>query len=117
MAGGDDLAVGGPAREMGRFLLSGDALSRRWYANLTAGLLPPRIREGYGLPFSRADELAYGASIRALGRVWPLIPPRLRRRPEYFEALRRIEGRPAPDRVGRTLEQILLRSVRPRAGA
>lgn len=120
MAEGDDLAVGGPAREMARFLLSGvggyGAPFMRWYTTLTAGLLPPRIREGYGLPFSRVDEAVYGASLRALGRIWPTIPARLRRRPEYFEALRRLEGRPAPDRVGRALEQLLLRTVRPRGG-
>jgi uncharacterized protein (DUF2236 family) len=120
---GDDLAVGGPAREMGRFLLSGEGAHAgarpflRWYGTLTAGLLPRRVREAYGLPFSGADEEAYAASLRALRRVWPRIPERIRRRPEYFEALRRIEGRPAPDRVGRTLEQILLWTVRPRGGA
>jgi uncharacterized protein (DUF2236 family) len=118
MVQSDELAVGAPAREMGRFLLSGPSRTlrpfMRWYTTLTAGLLPARIREGYGLPFSRADEVVYDASLRAIRRGWPLIPPRLRRRPEYFEALRRLEGRPAPDRVGRALEQMLLRTVRPR---
>jgi uncharacterized protein (DUF2236 family) len=87
----------------------------RWYATLTAGMLPPRLREAYGLPFSRADEAAHHRLCRTIRRVWPLLPERLRFRPEYVEAMRRLAGKPRPDRLGRSLQDVLLRGVRPRA--
>ncbi len=118
MYAGDELAVGRPAREIATFLLSarGAPLSpvMGWYANLTAGMLPARLRAAYGLPFSRADELLYAGSLRALRRGWPRIPARLRLRPEYVEATRRLAGKPRPDRLGRALQDALLRGVRPR---
>ncbi len=91
---GDDLAVGGAARSIARALMTPASAAMRpamrWFASLTAGMLPPRIREGFGLPFERADRLAVEASLRALRRGWPLVPERLRWRPEYLEALRRL---------------------------
>jgi uncharacterized protein (DUF2236 family) len=120
MVAGDELGVGRPAREIAGFLLAAPtpalAPLSRWYATLTAGLLPPRIREGFGMPFGRAEARVHAASLGALRQAWPRIPARLRHRPEYTEAMRRIEGRPAPDRVGRALEQLVLHAVRPRAG-
>ena len=118
MLASDEIAVGKPAREIAGFLLvaSRPALAPaiRWYTTLTAGMLPPRLRQGYALPFSRADQLVYDASLRALRRGWPLLPARLRQRPEYTEALRRLDGKPRPDRLGRALEQLVLKAVRPR---
>lgn len=119
MLASDEIAVGRPAREIAGFLLvpSSPALvpAIRWYTTLTAGMLPPRLREAYGLSFSRADQLVYDASLRALRRGWPLLPARLRQRPEYTEARRRLDGKPRPDRLGRALEQLVLKAVRPRA--
>ncbi len=37
----------------------------RWYTTITSGLLPARVREGYGLSFSRTDAAVYDASLRA----------------------------------------------------
>jgi uncharacterized protein (DUF2236 family) len=113
----DELGVGRPAREIARFLMAPASAAMkppmRWYAALTAGMMPPRLRDAFALPFDRADRLAYDASVRALRRTWPLIPERVRFRPEYHEAVSRLEGRPSPDRLGRTIEQIVLRAVRP----
>lgn len=114
----DELAAGRPAREIGRFLLSAPSAPMmpvmRWYTTLTAGMLPPRIREQYGLKFSRADAMAYAASLRAIRTGWRHVPERLRLRPEYVEARRRLAGHPRPDRIGRALERALLSAVRPR---
>jgi uncharacterized protein (DUF2236 family) len=116
MVDSDELAVGKPAREVGAFLLSAPNAPMvpvmRWYTTLTSGMLPPRVRAGYGLPFSRADELVYDASLRALRLGWRRLPARLRLRPEYVEARRRLAGRPRPDRLGRALQDALLRAVR-----
>jgi uncharacterized protein (DUF2236 family) len=84
----------------------------RWYTTLTAGMLPPPVRTGYGLPWSAVDERIYAASLRALRLGWPRLPERLRLRPEYVEARRRLAGRPRVDRVGRALQAVLLRTVR-----
>jgi uncharacterized protein (DUF2236 family) len=113
-----ELAVGRPAREIAGFLLAPPSLpfraAARWYRMLTAGMLPPRLREAFGLAFSRSDALAYRASLRALRLGWPRVPERLRLRPEYVEATRRIAGAPRRDRFGRALEQAMLHGIRPR---
>jgi uncharacterized protein (DUF2236 family) len=115
----DEIAVGRRAREIGGFLLSAPSAPMApvmsWYTSFTAGMLPPRVREGYGLSYSRADALVYEASVRALRLGWRRLPLRLRLRPEYVEARRRIEGRPRSDRVGRALQDVVLAAVRPRA--
>jgi uncharacterized protein (DUF2236 family) len=119
MYAGDELGVGRPGREIASFLLSArhPALGPlvRWYRTLTAGMLSPRLREGYALPFSRADAVVYEASLKALRAGWPHIPERLRLRPEYIEAMHRLEGRPRPARISRAFEQLVLRAMRPRA--
>lgn len=118
MLASDALGVGRPARAIAGFLMApARAVMRpalRWYEGFTAGMLPPRLRAAYGLPFGPADEAVYAASRRALRRAWPHLPPRLRWRPEYHEAMARLAGHPAPDRLGRGLSQLLLRAVRPR---
>ena len=118
MYAGDTLAVGRPAREIAGFLLSPPSLPfrpvMRWYRTLTAGLLPARLREAYGLPFSRLDAKVHDGTLRALRAGWAHLPDRLRLRPEYIEAQRRIAGRPRPDRLGRAMEQAVLWGIRPR---
>lgn len=121
MVSGDALGVGQPARETARFLLTPPrgALGpfMRSYAALTTGLLPPRLREGFGLPFGRAEEASFQRALGVVKRVWPRLPDRLRWVPDYVEALRRLDGRPRPDKVGRAVQQLILSSVKPqRAG-
>jgi uncharacterized protein (DUF2236 family) len=117
MFAGDALAVGRPAKETARFLLTPPrgvlAPFARGYAALTTGLLPPRIREGYGLPFGPAEEASYRRTLRAVARGWRYIPERLRWVPDYVEARRRIEGRPRPDTLGRAVQQRILDSIKP----
>jgi len=115
----DEIAVGAPAREIARFLMAPSRPAMRpvmrWFEAFTAGMLPPRVRDGFGLRFGRAEQLVHAASLRAIRRGWAHIPARLRRRPEYTEAQRRLAGRPRPDRIGRTLERMVLSAVRPRS--
>jgi uncharacterized protein (DUF2236 family) len=114
---GPVLSVGRPAREIAGFLLSAQgaplAPAMRWYETLTAGMLPPRLRAEYGLPFSHADEVVYQRMTRLIRRAWPHLPERVRLRPEYVEAMHRLAGKPRADRVGRALQQALLRGLRP----
>ncbi len=116
----DTIAVGEPARAIAGYLLApppsllfGPLL--RAYGAITAGLLPPRLREAFGLPWGRADRIAYEAAVKAVRASWTKLPLRVRTVPDYIEAMRRIEGRPAPDRAGRALQQALIRHIRPPA--
>ena len=51
----------------------------RALAAQSAGLLPPALREQYGLRWTRADGLALRASSQLCRRLVPLLPPALRR--------------------------------------
>jgi uncharacterized protein (DUF2236 family) len=117
MLASDEIAIGRPARDLAHFLLmspSGWAHPvMRWNATITAGLLPPCIRQAYGLCWSGADQLIYKGSMQALRRSWPRLPERLRYVPAYVEARHRLEGRPRPDRFGRAVEQMILRAIQP----
>lgn len=120
MRASDTLAVGRPAREIGDFLFTAARPSARpllrWYRILTAGQLSPRLREQWGLPFGRAEQLIYERSLGLIRRGYHRLPGRLRYVPAYFEAQHRLSGRPGPDRVGRAIEQLLLRFISPSSG-
>jgi uncharacterized protein (DUF2236 family) len=121
MTSGDALGVGRPARETARFLLTpprgvmGPLMTS--YAALTTGLLPAKIRAGYGLPFGPAEEASFQSTLATVERVWPWIPGRMRWVPDYVEARRRIDGRPRPDRLGRAVQQVILGSLKPSSAA
>jgi uncharacterized protein (DUF2236 family) len=81
----------------------------RWYTDVTAWLLPPRLRAGFGLPeptAARARELE-----RALARIRRIerrLPARLRYVPAYVEAQRRCAGRAGPDLLGALLTRAMV---------
>lgn len=116
----DTIAVGRPAREIGQYLLTpppslvfGPAV--RAFRSVTAGLLPPTLRDRFGLSWTRSDQLAYTASLKAVRASYHLLPLRLRCVPDYIEATRRLAGKPSPDKAGRALQSALLRHLRPPA--
>jgi uncharacterized protein (DUF2236 family) len=108
MVRGPALAVGRPAAEMGRFLLRppGAWLGPLWGWNavMTAGLLPERLREAYGLPFGRRERAAFDVSLATLRAAWRVLPERLRHLPAYVTAERRLAGVDGPDLIGRVTE-------------
>ncbi len=112
-----ELSVGRPAREIGDFLMNGATGSARpamrGYRAITAGLLPPRLREEFGIPFGRADALAFEASVATLSRTWRRLPERLRVVPAFVEAKQRLAGKLGPDRFGRAIERSVLRWLEP----
>ena len=120
MLASDVIRVGRPAREMGRFLFSTPKPSARplfaWLRVMTAGLMPERLRAPFGLSWTRRDRALYAASIAALRRTYPLVPPRLRYVAAYVRATRRLDGVEGPDRVGNLLERIAMSAIdaRPR---
>ena len=100
------IAVTRPAREMADYLLApphpaiGPAW--RWYAMMTAALLPEPLRRGFGLRFGSFDERTFDASISAIRRAYPLIPTRLRHVPHYIQAERRLASGSEDPRAGRS---------------
>ena len=64
---------------------------------LTAGLLPPRLRAGYGLRWDRWERLAFRAARRATRTALPALPPHVRYWPHYVSAHRRVGRSGSPD--------------------
>lgn len=62
---------------------------------LVMGLLPSRVREMYGLRWTRAHAAAFGAAARAHRAAHPLVPDRIRRGPSQwsYERVARAERR------------------------
>ncbi len=79
-----------------------------WYRRLTAGLLPERIRAGFGLPFEAADRRLLAGSLGFARRSQRLWPRHLRYVPPYLEAQRRATGARKPDRLGALLQRALV---------
>ena len=60
---------------------------------ITAGLLPPTIRDGFQLPFGRAEQRGFAAAMTA-ARVMARLPAVTRDLPAYRDAQRRLRGLP-----------------------
>ncbi|MFN7951339.1 MAG: oxygenase MpaB family protein [bacterium] len=106
----EDVVVGDAAREIASFLLTPpDRLLTpvtAWAKIVTAGLLPPRIRAGFGLRFGVSERRVFDATIRALRATHRSWPYRVRYVPAYIEARRRLTGRTDRDRIGELLTRI-----------
>lgn len=85
------LAVGREGADIVRFLLKPPtiALAPMWrtFGVLTAGLLPPRVRELYELPFGRLERGIFDGAIRTIRASYPHLPPSVRHLPPYRTAM------------------------------
>lgn len=101
-----ELGVENTAREMASFILSPENHFHARFAPLnaviTAGLLPDRFREPYGLTFGPRERLAFRAVIHTIRASWRLLPRHQRFVPAYLLARERV-GDPVvptlPERV------------------
>jgi uncharacterized protein (DUF2236 family) len=118
MLASDVIRVSAPARDMARFLFVPPRRAARplfqWFEIMTAGLLPERLRNEFGLRFGRAERALFRSSIFAIRRALPLVPRRLRYVPAYVRARRRILGKRGPDPFGALIERIALLPLAPR---
>lgn len=64
-----------------------------WNRILTAGMLPPRMRREFGLPFGSREERIFRTSVRLLRPLFRTLPPTLRYNPKYVLAMRRLGGK------------------------
>jgi uncharacterized protein (DUF2236 family) len=99
MLSGPELAVSTPAREMSGFLflppLPGLGPLMELYKIITAGLLPPRLRAGFGLPFGTKEKWLYRRALTAAGVAATRMPKVLRYLPAYGSAVERVTGESA----------------------
>jgi len=105
----DALGVGADARRLSESLLDGGAVWLRapgWYRAVTARLLPPRLREAFGLPYGEAERRQAEAAIAWIRRVYPALPERLRCVGPYHEAKARLSGRCGPDLLTRLTNRL-----------
>lgn len=108
MVDGPVLAVGRAGRHVVDTLLRGVGPSPRpwlpyWYLALTAESLPPRLREGFDIPYGPREEKAARVAWDRIRAWYPRLPHRLRYVAPYHEALGRIAGRSGPGLLTRAL--------------
>lgn len=90
----NDLAVGTTARAMADFVLTPRLHSQEpvlaFTRPLTAGMLPPRMRQEYGLAFGPRERAVYRAAVLAIRASWRLLPRSQRFVPAYLDARSRL---------------------------
>jgi uncharacterized protein (DUF2236 family) len=94
------LSVSAEARAIAGQILQGSTIWLRppdWYRAITARMLPPRLREAFGLPYGEAEHHAAEAAINWIRRVYPALPKRVRYVGPYLEAKARLAGSTRPD--------------------
>jgi uncharacterized protein (DUF2236 family) len=105
----DTLTVTAPARDIARQLLLRPGKWLRaplWYRALTAAMLPPRLRDGFDLPFGGHEQGHVERSATRIRRLYPLLPARLRYVAPYHEAKARLDGHPRADLPTRLLNRL-----------
>ena len=69
----------------------------RWYWAATAQMLPPHLREAFGLHDGEIERRMAARAIAWARRVYPALPQRIRHVGPYQEAAARLAGRARPD--------------------
>jgi uncharacterized protein (DUF2236 family) len=103
----DRLIVGNAAREIGIRMISGAGRLPvpHWYRDLTAGLLPERLREGYRLRYGEREQRRAARALAVVRGLYRALPTRLRHVAPYHEAIARLSGR-NPDLLTRALNRL-----------
>jgi uncharacterized protein (DUF2236 family) len=105
----ETLTVSDAACAIAAALLGGAGTRLRvpfWYRAVTARLLPPRLREDFALPYGEVERRTAERALALLGRIYPLIPARLRHVGPYQEACARLAGRPRPGSLTRLINRL-----------
>ncbi|HEX6387188.1 MAG TPA: oxygenase MpaB family protein [Anaerolineae bacterium] len=108
MLSGSELVVGTTGASLARALFDSPFTPPLIDAILTAGLLPPRFREAFGLRWGQREQARYERLLRTLRWSTRLAPAGLRAVPAYHQALARVthqqgEGRPW---IGRLINRL-----------
>jgi len=108
MASSETLTVGAAARDIAGQIFAGHRPWLRppkWYQALTARMLPERLRTGFGLNFGEQENRAADRALACIRWAYPRLPARLRYVGPYQEAQSRLQGKPQPDWVTRSLNR------------
>ena len=108
MAESDTLTVSAAAREVAGQIFSGARSwlrPPRWYLALSVGMLPERLRAGFGFNIGERDRRAADRALKWLRRIYPHLPTRLRYVGPYHEAQARLQGKAGPDLATRCLNR------------
>jgi len=115
MLDSDVIRVGGPARELARFLFAAPHTMQRplfgWLEIMTAGLLPERLRREFGFDFGSLERAVYRSSVLAISASYRHLPSRLREAPAYTKACRRLAGKSGPDRFAELRQRAMLAAL------
>jgi uncharacterized protein (DUF2236 family) len=101
----DRLSVVSAAKTVGREVLSGAGRIPvpRWYLDVTASLMPERLRAAFDLRFGNSEQRRARRAVAVLRYAYPILPGRVRHVGPYQEALARTAGRGRPDLLTRSL--------------
>ena len=103
MYASDELVARRVGREMGDMIFNFNGPIKpalKWLKVMTAYMMPPRLRDEFGLPPDTAlNRRIYDGGLAMVRTVYPLLPDRVRYVPSYHEALRRIGGKDNADLV------------------
>ena len=105
----DLLTVSREARTVADQIFAGAGKVMRlpgWYRAVTAHVLPPPLRAAFGFDYGAAERRTAERTIRAIRRLYPFIPSRIRHVGPYQEARGRLRGRATPDRTTRLLNRL-----------
>jgi uncharacterized protein (DUF2236 family) len=108
MIGSEVLAVSDTARHVAPQLFSGAGTRWRaplWYRAVTAGLLPPRLRAEFEMPYGPRERRSAERALTAIRSLHPWMPASLRYVAPYHEARARLAGRPRPGTATRLLNR------------
>src|SRR5208337_515059 len=92
----DTLTVIPHARAIAEQVLRGSQLGFRapkWYRAVTAGLLHPRLRRDFGLPYDEAEQRLATRALHWIRSIYPALPGSLRYVGPYQEAVGRLSGK------------------------
>ncbi|MGK0361660.1 MAG: hypothetical protein ACI9U2_003978 [Bradymonadia bacterium] len=103
------LAVGETARSLGQLVLTAQRPTAEpayaWARIFTAGLLAPRLRAGFALPFGPREQAIHAASIHAIRYGLRTLPNTLRYTPAWHRAQARLGRRRGVGRASALVRQ------------
>jgi len=94
-----ELGVSAQARSMAHQLQRGAGGWLRppfWYRALTTHLLPPHLREEFGLSYGEREQLSAARAVGGLSKVYRHLPDAIRFVGPYQEVQAKLSGRPRP---------------------
>lgn len=109
----NEITVTTPARQIAERLVMNPPLPlvRSSFREVTAHLLPERLRAEYGFRFGPAERRRAERAIVWLARIYPHLPATMRYVGPYHEALGRLRGRARPAPLTRALNRVWIGSA------